>query len=378
MAAANTITVAAGATVSITANKKLAFTTAGTIEIGNGVKPFTIGATTGTNGHAYIYNGVTSTGDTAHDGIYIGTDGITLGKGVFKVTTAGALTATSADITGKITATSGSFTGSITASAGQIAGWNIGSNYIGTGASAAASKVGVGTGTGDSSYVFWAGNSNNQANAAFSVTADGTIKATKATIQGKVTATSGEIAGWKIGVFTNGGGWFCNSSNGPNSATMGLQYSTSVDSYSMFFAGGTPGTSGTAKFKVTNKGYLTAKSGEIAGWNINSTSLGKNYSASGYLYNVEMGSQGVYAGYWMGSNTANEAPLAMVLNTDPNKADSTFWYGKGGRYSLTAGAYYWSYWENVGTEQSPNWKFRYYRFDMMKLWDAGYINHTPI
>ena len=367
MVSANTISIAAGATVSITANQKLAFTTAGTIEIGNGVKPFTIGATTGTSGHAYIYNGVTSTGDTAHDGIYIGTDGITLGKGVFKVTTAGALTATSADITGKITASSG-----------QIAGWNIGSNYIGTGATAAASKVGIGTGTGDSNYVFWAGNNNDLSNAAFTVTANGTIKATKATIEGKVTATSGEIAGWKIGIFTNGGGWICNSSSGPNSATMGLQYSTSVDSYSMFFAGGTPGTSGTAKFKVTNQGYLTAKSGEIAGWNINSTSFGKNYSASGYDYNVEMGSQGVYAGYWMGSSTASAAPLAMVLNIDPNTADSAFWYGKGGRYSLTAGAYYWSYWENVGTEQSPNWKFRYYRFDMMKLYNDGYINHTPL
>lgn len=357
MAAANTITVAAGATVSITANKKLAFTTAGTIEIGNGVKPFTIGATTGTNGHAYIYNGVTSTGDTAHDGIYIGTDGITLGKGVFKVTTAGALTATSADITGKITATSGSFTGSITASAGQIAGWHIGSDYIGTGASAAASKVGVGTGTGDSSYVFWAGNSNNQANAAFSVTADGTVKATKATIQGKVTATSGEIAGWKIGVFTNGGGWFCNSSSGPNSATMGLQYSTSVDSYSMFFAGGTPGTSGTAKFKVTNQGYLTAKSGEVAGWNINSTSLGKNYSSSGYAYNVEMGKQGNYVGYWMGSGTASDAPLAMVMNTTSGMSYND-------AYSVTAPAYYWAWWD-------PNASiWRYYRFDLQAMWNA--------
>lgn len=346
MVAANTISIAAGATMSIAASKKLTLTTNGTIEIGKGVKPFTIGATDGTNGHAYIYNGVTSKDDTAHDGIYLGTDGITLGKGVFKVTTAGALTATSVDITGKITATSG-----------QIAGWYIGTDYIGTGASAAASKVGIGTGTGDSNYVFWAGNSNNQANAAFTVTANGTVKATKATIEGKVTATSGEIAGWKIGVFTNGGGWICDG-NGPNNSSMGLQYSpSSTSAYSMFFAGGTPGSSGTAKFKVTNQGYLTAKYGEIAGWEIMSTSLGKNYSSNGHAYNVEMGKQNNYVGYWMGSDTASNAPLAMVMNTTSGVSYND-------AYSVTAPAYYWAWWD----ANASAW--RYYRFDLQAMWNA--------
>lgn len=53
-----------------------------------------------------IYNGVTSISDTSHDGVYVGTDGIALGKGKFKVTNAGALTATNATITGAITTTS--------------------------------------------------------------------------------------------------------------------------------------------------------------------------------------------------------------------------------------------------------------------------------
>lgn len=68
--------------------------------IGNGTTGFTIGT-------RHIYNGVTSMTDTAHTGIYLGTDGIVLGKGVFKVTNTGALTASSVNLTGAINATSG-------------------------------------------------------------------------------------------------------------------------------------------------------------------------------------------------------------------------------------------------------------------------------
>lgn len=54
---------------------------------------FTINATS-------IYNGMTSLSDTTHDGVYVGTNGIALGKGKFKVTSAGAITATSGKIGG--------------------------------------------------------------------------------------------------------------------------------------------------------------------------------------------------------------------------------------------------------------------------------------
>lgn len=47
-----------------------------------------------------IHNGVTSLSDTAHDGVYVGTDGIVLGKGKFKATNAGAVTAANLTITG--------------------------------------------------------------------------------------------------------------------------------------------------------------------------------------------------------------------------------------------------------------------------------------
>lgn len=60
-----------------------------------------IGGTTGfTINATSIYNGMTSLSDTTHDGVYVGTNGIALGKGKFKVTSAGAITATSGKIGG--------------------------------------------------------------------------------------------------------------------------------------------------------------------------------------------------------------------------------------------------------------------------------------
>ena len=57
-----------------------------------------------TIGSKSIYNGVLSMSDTEHRGIYLGTDGIVLGKGAFKV-----------DSNGNLTAKSGTFTGTVQA-----------------------------------------------------------------------------------------------------------------------------------------------------------------------------------------------------------------------------------------------------------------------
>ena len=53
-----------------------------------------------TIGSASIYNGMTSRDDTTNNGIWVGTNGIALGKGAFKVTNTGSLTATSGSIGG--------------------------------------------------------------------------------------------------------------------------------------------------------------------------------------------------------------------------------------------------------------------------------------
>jgi len=93
--------------------------TARTGYIGNGTSGFTINST-------YFRNGTKTSYNSGGTGIYVGTDGIGLGT-TFTVSAAGALTATSATITGTINATD------ITATtAGNIAGWGISSNVLGT------------------------------------------------------------------------------------------------------------------------------------------------------------------------------------------------------------------------------------------------------
>lgn len=74
--------------------------------IGNGSTGFTISARA-------IYNGMTSLGDTQHNGVYVGVDGISLGKGNFKV-----------DADGNLTAKSGTFSGNVRAGSIQYGGNN--------------------------------------------------------------------------------------------------------------------------------------------------------------------------------------------------------------------------------------------------------------
>ena len=71
--------------------------TASSGEIGGATYKFTIGYNSSAG---YIYSGVTSLSDTSHNGIYLGTDGINLGGGAFKVTNTGSVTASDISITG--------------------------------------------------------------------------------------------------------------------------------------------------------------------------------------------------------------------------------------------------------------------------------------
>lgn len=98
--------------------------------IGNGTNGFTISDTA-------IYNGMTSLNDSTHNGVYVGTDGISIGKGSFKVTSSGAVTAKNLSITGgsinignrfqvdsngNLSATSGTFSGNVYAGNIQYGG----------------------------------------------------------------------------------------------------------------------------------------------------------------------------------------------------------------------------------------------------------------
>ena len=94
--------------------------------IGNGSSGFTIGSSS-------IYNGMTSYSDETNNGVYIGTNGIALGKGNFKVDSSGNLTAKSGTFDGTIYAQRLSFTNSDGSSTTTINGSNLTSGTVSKG-----------------------------------------------------------------------------------------------------------------------------------------------------------------------------------------------------------------------------------------------------
>ena len=92
--------------------------------IGNGSSGFTIGSTS-------IYNGMTSMSDTDHYGVYLGTDGIALGKGAFRVTNTGQLYAQSGTFEGNVYARNINYGGDYgTLSGAGITPYTIGDSNI--------------------------------------------------------------------------------------------------------------------------------------------------------------------------------------------------------------------------------------------------------
>lgn len=165
----------------------------------------------------------------------------------FRVTPAGALTATNATITGAITATSGSFTGSITSTSGTIGGWTLSATSLTAGSGATT----VGLDSGGTNPAFYAG-SATPGSAPFRVTNAGALTATNATITGSITSTSGTIGGWTLGSTS--------LTSGSGSTTVGLDSGGSNPS---FYAGSA--TPGSAPFRVTNAGALTATNATLTG-----------------------------------------------------------------------------------------------------------------
>jgi hypothetical protein len=130
---------------------------------------------------------------TAGDDIRFWAGHATPGSAPFRVTEAGALVATSATISGVITATSGT-----------VGGWTLGAASL-TGGDVTLHNTGyllLGTGNdiarldaADATYRLWVGNAT-AASAPFRVTKAGVVTMTSATVTGSVTSTSGAIGGW--------------------------------------------------------------------------------------------------------------------------------------------------------------------------------------
>jgi hypothetical protein len=168
----------------------------------------------------------------------------------------------------------------------------------------AASKITAGTGNNvgvldgaDGTYRIYAGNAT-PASAPFRVTQSGVVTATNATITGNITANSGTIGGFSI-----------NSTE----LTAGSDTTRMHIGPDKIFMGGV--TSASAPFSVTNAGALvasnatitgaiTANSGTIGGFSINSTEL----TAGSDTTRVHIGPDKIF----MGGVTSASAPFSVT------------------------------------------------------------------
>lgn len=332
MGADSSVNITGGATVNIISGESLTFTTGGHVVIGNNDSPFTIGSD---NARAYIYNGKTTNNDFAHDGVYVGTDGIIVGKTLTDLGEGGYFQALP-DGTVKIT-------GEISAASGMIAKWIIAANrlYSGEGTT----YVALDSGTPDVDYALWAGNEDPvSANFRLSRTGNVTIRGGSITLKdgdtttfsvstdGSLMAIKGSIANWTLGADYIGSG-----TTKTNSQT-GIANGTG--SAVVFWAGHTVTQADMTKatFYVTADGFLFSTLGRMGGWYVGSDFIGNNST-------LAASTVGMYSGngtsFWAGGTQENA--LFKVTNgghLTTTSASIGNWSVSGGvltRTSSTAG-----------------------------------------
>lgn len=174
-------------------------------------------------------------------GVYIGTDGIGLGAGTFYVTSAGALTATSATITGAITATSGSVKNMTVT--GRLYFGNNSSYYIDANYN-------------DSSYYIYLPGFrvDDASGAVFS----GKLSAASGSFSGTITATGGKIGSLSI----TDGGLLYGSVSGNTATGVKINTTTVWAKYSYF-------TSGSIGCWGYSSSGMSASYSSVAGFNGN-------------------------------------------------------------------------------------------------------------
>jgi len=225
---------------------------------------------------------------TAGDDIRFWAGHATMASAPFRVTEAGVLTATSgsiggwtlatdklsygtdADYIGLIPATgiqlgdstfadapfSVTNAGVLKAVSGTVGGWTLATTSLKCGATTTT----VGLDTGGTNPAIYAG-SATPASAPFRVTNTGDLTSTSATITGSITSTTGSIGGWTIGATS--------LTSGTGATTVGLD---SGGTNPAIYAGSA--TPASAPFRVSNSGALTAT---------NITATGTINAQSGYL-----------------------------------------------------------------------------------------------
>ena len=224
------------------------------------------------SGQTYValnsqYLNAATENDDAYYAIWAGrTGGYDAAQHTFAVTKTGVLYARDATIKGDIAADT------LTCNDGTIGGWTIDSNGF----------------RNSSNTVYLRNNGSMQVGSNFSVTSNGILTASGASISGTITATSGTIGGWTIGTSSIHAGSTYLYSNGQIVATnaniSGTITATTLTCNSGTIGGWTIGNNsisatgywGTTTLYSTGEiecDYLNASGGSVGGWTINSSSL---------------------------------------------------------------------------------------------------------
>jgi hypothetical protein len=191
-----------------------------------------------TNGFFQIGSG-SSFFKVSTSGIQLGNE--TFGSAPFRVTAAGALTATNADITGAITATSGTFAGSLSSatgsfSSGSIGGLTVNANTLSYGGMTIfTSEAGFGlnyslydTGKGIRTQYLTVGDSSNNGTYSYPLSSSSLNVFDKATFYNTVDVSgSGSLTLGSGSVGTNGSVYTSNSSGTATSTTAGAYLASS-------------------------------------------------------------------------------------------------------------------------------------------------------
>lgn len=212
----------------------------------------------------------------------------------------------------------GYFTGSITATAGYIGGFVIGSTYIRD----VANSFGLASDVSGSDDVrFWAGDTYvNRATAPLRITEAGILYATGAVISGSIVATGGSIGG-----FTIGSDYIRDAAD-----SMGLASTVSGADDVRFWAGGTFASRGSALFRVTEAGIVTAASITATG-TINATG-GYIGSTTALVYESTGINTGT-TGHIRGGQTAYDTGTGYFLGYSPSANTYQFSIGEGNNSS---------------------------------------------
>jgi hypothetical protein len=239
------------------------------------------------------------------------------------------------DINGTVSTSTGSFeidgatgdatfAGEITAESGEIGGFTIGATTLTAGVTGEAIGISPSTGTNISFYAGAVVTSpallptTAEIDAApFTVSKTGALKATGATIEGSITATSGEIAKWNINeeLLTRD--------------NVGIAANNDTYDYAFWAGSSNPGTS-LPVFGVTHDGALTAtdatitgainaESGTIGSYTIDEYSINKNLISKASFESASADYNGwVLSGTWARSavkSYAGNHSVSRVMNT---------------------------------------------------------------